>query len=512
MNDKLIYGKSEIQRIVGIECVDGNAELFIQELDGNITSKFVPNKYWILSNEKLDKRAARLEGDLYYKWGYIFDDRKTFQKMRSIWKNQGHDIYSIWNAEEACMAKDGHTMYKGLKHTDLSLLSFDIETTGLDPYASDAKLLLVSMTYRAHNGAISKYLLAYDDYFNDLEFITDINQIVKDLDPSLIIGHNIIPYDLMYLNAIAEKAGTKLHWGRDGSAVEFENIDSKLRLDGTRELLYKRAKIYGREIVDTFFLAINFDVSKSMESYGLKPLIKQLGFEKEGRMFYDASQIRYKYKDPNEWEQIKQYCVDDSDDPIKLFDMMFPLYFNMAPMIPKPMTEILLTASGSKINALLVRAYLQDKHSIPKADPPQKYSGALSFAVPGIYSNCFKIDLAALYPSIMLQFEVYDQDKDPKAYLLQLVKIFRTKRLEYKRLAQETGDKLYQEMDVTAKSILNSFYGALGANGLQFNSFECADFITSKGREILEYTIKWASGKELAEFMPEEETNEEETA
>jgi DNA polymerase elongation subunit (family B) len=254
---------------------------------------------------------------------------------------------------------------------------------------------------------------------------------------------------------------------------------------------------------------VSFDVSKSMESYGLKSLIKQLGFEKPGRQYYDAGLIRDKYQDPEEWKKICQYAIDDAEDPIKLWDYMGPLYFHLCPNIPMPLTEILLSASGSKINLLMVRAYLQEAHSIPKADERLDYEGALSFAVPGIYSNCFKIDLAALYPSIMIEFEVYDEEKDPKGYLLELVKIFRAKRLEYKRLAAETDLTIWKEMDTTAKSVLNSFYGFCGASGLNFNSFPCAAFITEQGRKILEYTIKWASGENLDKFIPKKKEKDE---
>jgi DNA polymerase elongation subunit (family B) len=159
---------------------------------------------------------------------------------------------------------------------------------------------------------------------------------------------------------------------------------------------------------------------------------------------------------------------------------------------------------------MMIRAYLQDKHSIPKADETKKYEGAISFAVPGIYSNCFKIDLASLYPSIMIEYEVYDDKKDPKGYLLQFVKTFRAKRLEYKKLAADTNDNYWKELDTTAKGILNSFYGFCGTSGLNFNSMDCAEFITAKGREILEFTIKWASGKNLSEFITEDAANESE--
>ena len=501
--NKLLNGKSDIARIVGLECVDEHVEIFTQEQDGSVKSSFYPHRYWILSNRKLTGNAVRLEGELHYKFGYQFTTRDDFEKARSTLRNE--EIYSIYNAEEACMIKDGYTFYRDMKPTDLSILSFDIETTGLDGNARDAKVLLISTTFRDYSGKSTNKLFSYDEYKDEGEMLNDFCSYVRSVDPSVIIGHNIITYDFPYLQARAEVHGVSLDLGRNNSPVKFNHYESKFRLDGTRDLLYKNISIYGREICDTYFLAVSFDVSKSFETYSLKPLIKQLGFEKEDRQHYDASTIRNNYKNEKEWNKIKLYAEADAEDPIKLFDMMSPLYFNMCPMIPKPFSEMLLSASGSKINALLVRAYLQDKHSIPKATPTEQFKGALSFAVPGIYSNCFKIDVASLYPNIIVNYSVYDKDKDPKGYLLELVKIFKENRLKLKKLAAETGDPLYKQMDTTTKGILNSFFGFFSASGLQFNSPECGSFITAKGREILEFTIKWASGKDASEFIQQEE-------
>lgn len=507
MSEKLIYGKSNIERIVGIEINDDEAEIFIQLEDGNVVSTTHSNKFWILSDSNLNGKFIRLNGNLHYKYGTQYLNRKDWARAKAIWRDR-EDIFVINDIVEAKMVKDGLSFYRNLKQKDISLLSFDIETTGIDGKAPDAKLLLISLLYRSVNG-IEKKLLSYDDYSSEKEFIEAFCDYVQEKDPSLLIGHNIIGYDFPYLRDRAAACKAKLRLGRYNKEIYFNSWESKFRLDGTRDLQYFGVNIYGREIVDTFMLAISFDVSKSIETYALKPMIKQLGFEKEGRQFYDAGQIRNQYKNPEEWKKIKQYAEDDAEDPVKLWDYMGPLYFNMAPMIPKSFTKILQSASGSKINAMMIRAYLQDGHSIPKASEARKYQGALSFAVSGIYNNCFKIDLAALYPSIMLQFEVFDDEKDPKAYLLELVRIFRTKRLEYKKLAADTGDSYWQEMDTTAKSILNSFYGFLGTTGLIFNSPSCAEFITGKGREILEYTIGWATGMSESEIKTVTNQDEE---
>lgn len=511
MSNALVFGKSDLKRIVGLEVEHDNVEIFQQDDEGNVTSHKLDHEYWILADKKINNDFARLKGDLHYKWGYRSDNKLIFERnVKNI--RYKYDTYSIRNYEEACMVKDGYTFYQDLQLKDISLLSFDIETTGLDPTDKHAKILCISTSYRCMGRQFNR-LFRYDQCGNDeARMLTDFFHYIRVQNPSLIIGHNILSFDLPYINQRCRDFGVDFNIGRNGSDVKFDDYLSKFRIDSTRTQEYSKVTIYGREIVDTYFLASSFDVSKSIESYALKPMIKQLGLEKEGRQYYDAGSIRENYSNPIEWEKICQYAADDAEDPIKLWDKMGPLYFNMAPHIPKPFTEILLTASGSKINAMMVRGYLQDGHSIPKGDMIEKgsFEGALSWANPGIYKNCFKIDLEALYPNIMLQYKVFDIDKDPNGYLLQLVSIFKEKRLEYKRKAAETGDKYWEEMDTTAKSILNSFYGFLSANRLNFNSLECAAFITEKAREIITYTVKYFSGEDLVIEGKDEEENSEE--
>ena len=140
----------------------------------------------------------------------------------------------------------------------------------------------------------------------------------------------------------------------------------------------------------------------------------------------------------------------------------------------------------------MLRAYLQQKHSVPKGSPAIDYEGAISVGNPGIYKNVFKVDVASLYPSIMIQYEVYDKDKDPNAYFLELVKTLTAERLKNKKLAKETGDKYYTNLEQSQKILINSAYGFLGATGLNFNSPLKAAFITEMGREILGKSMEWA--------------------
>lgn len=482
--DPLIYGKNNLERIVSIEPGEESVEIFQQKEDGTIFSTFEPLKYWILSDQAQGRDWIRLEGNLHYKWGRQFSSREDFSKVRSWLKKNNHEAYSIWDARESFMVKNGHTYYKGMKPNELSILSFDLETTGLDGSTDD--VLLISNTFRNSKGAIERRLFAYDEYESEADFVADWCEWVKKKDPNLIVGHNIIGFDF---NFLLKKH--RLSLGRNNSNLDQENYESRFRVDGTRELNFHKVRCYGREIIDTMFLAYRYDIAtKKYDSYGLKNIIKQEGLEKADRQFYDASQIRFKYKDPVEWAKIKEYCIHDSDDSLALFDLMCPPAFYSTQTIPRSFQSVHESATGAHINGIMVRAYLQDKHSLPKASESVDFEGAISLGNAGLYSNVHKVDVASLYPSIMIQYEVFDKDKDPKEYFKKLVKTFTELRLEYKKKAKE--DKYYDDLQSSFKIFINSAYGFLGTRGLLFNSPANAALITRTGREILTKCMDWA--------------------
>jgi DNA polymerase elongation subunit (family B) len=492
MSESLIYGKNSTQRIVSIEIEDNKAAIYTVDEQFKTHLQYVSNRFWILSDRKLTNTAVRLNGNLHYKYGIQYETRSELEEARIKYRNE--DIYSVYNPQEAFMLKDGFTYYKGLKNTEIPMLSFDIEGTGLE-HNNDSKVLLISNTFRK-NGIIIKKLFSYENYSNCGEMIDDWCQWVREIDPCLIIGHNIFGYDLPYMIHCADRYGYELKLGRDSSPLIRAKRESKFRVDGSRDLHYNRCKVYGRDLIDTMFLAYRYDTAtKKYESYGLKSIIKTEGLEKEKRVHYDASQIRNNYLIPEEWEKIKVYCEDDSDDSLTLYDLMSAPFFYMTQMIPKTFQQIVESASGSQLNALMVRSYLQNRHSIPKEDGPVDYEGAISYGTPGIYANAVSFDIASLYPSVMLQYKIYSPEKDPNCHMLGLLEYLRAERLKNKKLAKETGDSLYKHLDTSQKILINSLYGFMGAAGLNFNYPAGAAEVTRRGRETLQYSIDWALSK-----------------
>lgn len=492
MYDPLIFGKNQLERIVSIEPQDESLEVFIEEKDGTIRNEWHKNFYWILSNKPHSMEWKKLKGNSYYNWGKKYTNLKEYNSDKGRLRNRA-DIYCISEGKEAAMILNGMTYFKGMKVSEVSVLAFDIETTGLK-HDDTAKVLLISNTYRK-NGIITRRLFAYDEYKSQAEMLDSWCEWVREMNPSVMLGHNIFGYDLPYLIYCADQAGTSLKLGRDESSIRVDNWTSKYRVDGSKTLDYMRCHVYGRNLIDTLFLSYKYDFARKYDNYKLKYIVAKEGLEVKDRTFYDGAQIRFQYQNPVEWEKIKKYCINDSDDALSLYDLMIASLFYLCTNIPKSFQQILYSATGSQINSFLVRSYLQNGESVAKASEAVPFEGAISFGVPGVYRNVLKIDFSALYASIMRQYKVYDKFKDPKGNFIKMVEYFTVQRLEYKRLGKETGDRYYKDLDQAAKIVANSAYGLLGAQGINYNSPKQAAWITEKGRELLKMSILWSSSK-----------------
>lgn len=492
MSKELIYGKNNIQHIVGLE-IESDYAVAFTEKDGVVGRVEVPHKYWMLCNEKLGLDWFKLDGNQHYQYGKQYDKYFKLRADRQKYTDAGKDLYLVTNPSEALMIKDGISMFKGLRHDEVSILCFDLETTGVT-HDDNSKVVLIANTLRV-NGKTTRRLFCYDEYENDAEMIKDWCKWVVEVNPAIMCGHNIYSFDFPYLRYVAEKAGNDLNLGRDGSKAKFSQYEAKFRVDGSRDLHYNKVNMYGREICDTMFLAYKYDIGRKYQSYGLKSIIDVEGLEKKDRVFYDASKIRENYMIPEEMVKIKAYAEFDADDALSLYDLMVAPFFYMTQMFPRPFQLLIESASGSQLNGLMVRSYLQNKHSIPKATDAVDFEGAISFGEPGVYPNSVSLDIASLYPSIMLQYNVHCPKKDPAGNMLKLLDFLRTERLKNKQLARETGLELYKHLDTSQKIIINSLYGFMGASGLNYNFPQGAATTTGKGREILLQSMEWAKEK-----------------
>lgn len=481
----LIFGKNHTEYIVNVSITENGAKIY--KADGTVSHiDYVP---WYITS-KPDRSSTRLKGEQHYKYlkHVPFSEYINLERDFSRWTPR--------SIEEGFMILHGYTYFKGMKFNEVSVLSFDIEATTLDPKNKDAQVVLISTTFRDKTGKLHKYLFQEKDKSKEAEMIQSWADLVLNLNPDIIIGHNIMSYDLPY---ISSRVKGKLALGRDGEYINFDEEISRYRKDGTQSYDYHNATIAGREIVDTFFLSIKYDIGRQFPSYGLKQIEKHLNLVGKDRIEWDftLNPVSKTLKDTELWDKFCKYCSDDSDSPIKMWDIMAPSFFYMTQAIPKTFQQVINQATGSQLDSIMIRSYLQDGWSQPKSSPKEEYEGAISLGVPGVYTNVRKVDVSSLYPSIMLHYKIADKKKDPNSNLLTVLDYFRTDRLKNKKLAKDTGDRYYDDLQASEKILINSIYGFLGAGYLLYNYPKGAADVTRYGRDILNTSVVWATGHNL---------------
>jgi len=500
-HDNLIYGKDKTLGIVAVEVDETEVKLF--KIDGSIEVRKA--RFWLLAKQQLDLKCRKLEGNLTYKYIRFFDTYEQFTKYMQLWRK--HEPYGVWNEREQVMLIEGITLYKGIKPSDLGVLAFDIESEGLTHHKK-SEVYLITNTYRKGDVEIKKHF-RLDNYKDSGQMIDDWCNWVREIDPDIVNFWNGYGYDLPYLNHVAKLRGTELRLGRDSSSVQFKRKSSQKRVDGNTSWEYVKSHIYGRQIIDGLFVAVNYGVGKSYPSWGLKPIAEVEGFVSPDRQFYDASKIKDNWHIPEEREKIVKYGIDDSDDTINLYFRMITSYFYTCQSLPIPFEEMMQGATGKWVNSVLVRGYLQEGHSIPKASEPARVAGGMSYGVPGLYSNVLKYDAASYYPSTILRFNIHNPVKDPKNLFVKTVRYFTENRLKNKKLFKQTNDSYYDDLQAAGKIFINSSYGVLGTNGLNFNSFEHAAQITRNCRAGLQKAVIWATGRDIRHYWQDYEEEQD---
>ena len=115
-----------------------------------------------------------------------------------------------------------------------------------------------------------------------------------------------------------------------------------------------------------------------------------------------------------------------------LSDLLSPSYFIQAQIFPYNYQDVIVRGNATRINALFLREYFRQRHSIPELPMVRAFEGGYTdIFFTGVARNVWHCDIASLYPSVMLQFECFPAT-DQLQIFRHLLTDVRTFRLEAK--------------------------------------------------------------------------------
>src|SRR5438874_3753550 len=513
----MLFGADPTARIVAIELGEtGTVRVHRREKDGSTTTDVEPFHPFVWADSDvvdLGIEAEKLKGDLKFGWLITVDSWKELIALRNGLKNAGRDFFALTDPVQHYLTATGRTLFKDfpfdeLKRMQLEVLSFSegdadhIMSIALSDNTGWEELIIVDpkKTEESERSAIKR-----------------LTNLIKARDPDVIEGHNLFRSDLPYLVARAKKLKTKLDWGRSGGFLRSR--PSRLQI-AEKTIDYPKFTIDGRHFVDTFLLAQFYDVAmRSLAGFERTDVAGHFDLcDNDEISALTGKELQRAYMDDTDTFHRRALC--GVRETRALSDLLSPSYFIQAQIFPYNYQDVIVRGNATRINALLLREYFRQRHSIPELPMARPFEGGYTdIFFTGVARDVWHCDIASLYPSVMLQFECFPTT-DQLQIFRHLLTDLRTFRLEAKaemRAEQDPARQHHlQALQNTFKILLNSFYGYLGFAQGHFADFDAAARVTQIGRDLLKKMIDWlnAHGAQVIEvdtdgiyFVPHDETD-----
>jgi len=329
-----------------------------------------------------------------------------------------------------------------------------------------------------------------------------LTNLIKERDPDVIEGHDLFRLHLPLLVARAKKLKTKLDWGRSGGFLRSR--PSRLQI-AEKTIDYPKFTIDGRHFVDTFLLAQFYDVGmRSLTGFERTDVARHFDLcDSEDISGIAGKDLERAYFGDSETFQRRAMC--GVRETRALSDLLSPSYFIQAQIFPYNYQDVIVRGNATRINALFLREYFRQRHSIPELPMPRAFEGGYTdIFFTGVARNVWHCDIASLYPSIMLQFDCFPATDELQIFrhLLTDLRKFRLEAKAKMRAEQDPARQHHlQALQNTFKILLNSFYGYLGFAQGHFADFDAAARVTQIGRDLLKKMIEWlnAQGAQVIE-------------
>jgi DNA polymerase elongation subunit (family B) len=503
-SNRLLFGDPADAGVVAAEIATKTEIDIYKRRDGKLSRERRPLKLFLLVDDislldgfKPPHETRRLDGDFRFRVLVTFGSVDALEAARKHLRGATGKAPNAPDAPylvltdpvEQHLMLTGTTFFIGTDFSDLRRLQLDIETyisPGFEfPTAAREgdRVIAISMT---DSTGFERLLKGTE--MDERAMLEEMVRVVQERDPDVVEGHNLFRFDLEYLETRARRHKVKLKLGRGGGEIRARA--SRMQI-AERSIAFRRYDIPGRSIIDTWILAQHYDIaSRELESLGLKQLAQHFGLARKDRVYIDASKISHYFE--HEPDKLYEYALDDARETRALAETLSPSYFVQAQIFPYSYQNAVLRGNATKIDALMMRAYLAAGHSIPEPSPVAPVAGGYTeIRRCGVAHNVLHCDVTSLYPSLMLEYQ-HAPAADKLGVFLKLLGDLRSFRVQAKALARELkgGERRNAEaLQQTFKILINSFYGYLGFGLGHFNDFGEANALTRRGRDLIQRAV-----------------------
>ncbi|KAE9449729.1 hypothetical protein C3L33_18376, partial [Rhododendron williamsianum] len=428
------------------------------------------------------------------------------------------------------------------------ILSFDIECAGRkglfpepthDPVIQVANLVTLQgqdqpfvrnvMTLKSCSPIVGVDVMSFD---TEREVLLGWRDLIREVDPDIIIGYNICKFDLPYLIQQCTRFPVC-------DQPELSSFGPFLLLQRAEVLGIPEFPMLGRirnsrvRVKDTTFSSRQYGTRESKE-VTLEGRVQFDLLQKEDVHHSIISDLQNGNSETR--RRLAVYCLKDAYLPQRLLDKLMFIYnyVEMARVTGVPISFLLSRGQSIKVLSQLLRKARQKNLVIPNVKQAGSEQGTYEGATvlearAGFYEKPIAtLDFASLYPSIMMAYnlcyctlvtpedvrklnlppecisktpsgETFVKSNLQKGILPEILEELLTARKRAKADLKEAKDPLVKAVldgrQLALKISANSVYGFTGATVGQLPCLEISSSVTSYGRQMIEHTKKLVEEK-----------------
>lgn len=305
----------------------------------------------------------------------------------------------------------------------LRILSFDIECSsyGKLPNPEKDPVITIGVVLKLHNEKEESHrillqlgscneIYGCDLYtFNDeRDLLIAFDVLLSSYDPDILMGYNILNFDINYLLKRRENLMEKMDfafWGRldKQTIVKMGKFNSKIM--GFRETF--DYDIFGRAIIDIYIHMLN---TKKLRSYKLNSVSYEILNEQKEDVHHSIIST-LQDGDSKTRNRLATYCLKDALLPLRISDKLKCIYnyVEMARVTGVPLNYLFKRGQQIRIKAQILKKLFDTNMIFPnyRSNAPTDgigYQGADVLKPKAGYYNIpiVTLDFASLYPSIMI--------------------------------------------------------------------------------------------------------------
>lgn len=435
----------------------------------------------------------------------------SYQNFQNFFEKGGMPIYSgqtdnlsakeflTVSPVEQYMISTGKRLFKGYDdYDDLVRMQWDLETEGLDPNINAIRQIGI----RTNKGFEKILTIEGNDEEkkeNEIASIRKFLEIINELKPDIISGHNTENFDWNFINIRLKKHNSSL---KDFSknilpqGVYKKTKEAVLKLGGEMEYYFPTV-MWGYNLTDSLFAVRRAQaLDSNMKKADLKYVTKYSKLVKPNRVYIPGKMINKTWEDNTQtyafnnengnWFKIteetlsktftndnnelikkylktnntitdlqnhetfeivtgkyvaERYLLDDLYETDKVENRYNQSNFLLGKMLPVSYEKMVTMGTAAIWKYIMMAWSYEHELAIPDLIQSHSFTGGLSRLLKvGFVDNVVKLDYNSLYPSIILTFNI-KSDIDIQGVMNALLEYILSQRELYKGLKAEEGRK-----------------------------------------------------------------------